>query len=184
MSVTLLSARPDLDEDSFERIMRAHMTAKQLAGEDLPALYRKYGHDKFNLNDRGYLSARPSARTVDGRVHGQEPRRDAVADPARQQVMSASTCTGGCSAPHSKYGQDKPHPHAAGAGGLPAHREALAAARLSVRFADAFLCHRDRRVRRPPGRARRGTGGHHPERRHGDADRDRAQPGLRRQYPL
>ncbi|CAG9183024.1 hypothetical protein LMG23994_05044 [Cupriavidus pinatubonensis] len=56
MSVALLSARPDLDEESFVRIMRSRMSEKQLAGEDLPALYRKYGHDKFNLNDRGYLS--------------------------------------------------------------------------------------------------------------------------------
>ncbi len=56
LSVTLLSARPDLDEGSFIRIMRSRLTDKQLAGEDLPALYRKYGHDKFNLNDRGYLS--------------------------------------------------------------------------------------------------------------------------------
>ncbi|WP_439672945.1 transglycosylase domain-containing protein (plasmid) [Cupriavidus necator] len=56
MSVTLLSARPELDEESFIRIMRSRLSDKQLAGEDLPALYRKYGHDKFNLNDRGYLS--------------------------------------------------------------------------------------------------------------------------------
>ncbi|WP_432260199.1 transglycosylase domain-containing protein [Cupriavidus sp. TMH.W2] len=56
LSVTLLSVRPDLDEESFIRIMRSRLTDKRLAGEDLPALYRKYGHDKFNLNDRGYLS--------------------------------------------------------------------------------------------------------------------------------
>ncbi|WP_062804569.1 transglycosylase domain-containing protein [Cupriavidus necator] len=56
MSVTLLSARPHLDEDSYIRIMRARLGDKQLAGEDLSALYRKYGKDKFNLNDRGYLS--------------------------------------------------------------------------------------------------------------------------------
>ncbi|MGY2488798.1 transglycosylase domain-containing protein [Cupriavidus sp. CP313] len=56
MSVTLLSARPYLDEESYVRIMRARLGDKQLAKEDLPALYRKYGKDKFNLNDRGYLS--------------------------------------------------------------------------------------------------------------------------------
>ncbi|MCY1227880.1 hypothetical protein D9M72_401710 [compost metagenome] len=56
MSVTLLSARPTLDEESYVRIMRARLGDKQLAKEDLPALYRKYGKDKFNLNDRGYLS--------------------------------------------------------------------------------------------------------------------------------
>ncbi|RDK05644.1 transglycosylase domain-containing protein [Cupriavidus lacunae] len=56
MSVTLLSARPTLDEESYIRIMRARLGDKQLAKEDLPALYRKYGKDKFNLNDRGYLS--------------------------------------------------------------------------------------------------------------------------------
>ncbi len=56
MSVTLLSARPHLDEESYVRIMRARLGDKQLAKEDLAALYRKYGKDKFNLNDRGYLS--------------------------------------------------------------------------------------------------------------------------------
>jgi len=56
MSVTLLSARPHLDEESYVRIMRARLGDKQLVKEDLPALYRKYGKDKFNLNDRGYLS--------------------------------------------------------------------------------------------------------------------------------
>ncbi|MBS0341485.1 MAG: transglycosylase domain-containing protein [Proteobacteria bacterium] len=56
LSVALLSARPDLDMDGYIRIMRTRMSARQLAGEDLPALYRKYGYDKFNLNDRGYLS--------------------------------------------------------------------------------------------------------------------------------
>ncbi|KWR74647.1 transglycosylase domain-containing protein [Cupriavidus sp. IDO] len=56
LSVALLSARPDLDEGSYVRIMRSRMTDKQLAGEDLALLYRKYGHDKFSLNDRGYVS--------------------------------------------------------------------------------------------------------------------------------
>ncbi|WP_042880310.1 transglycosylase domain-containing protein [Cupriavidus necator] len=56
MTVTLLSARPYLDEASYIHIMRARLGDKQLAKEDLPALYRKYGKDKFNLNDRGYLS--------------------------------------------------------------------------------------------------------------------------------
>src|SRR5262249_18058622 len=45
-SVALLSVRPGLDEESFTRIMRARLSAKQLADEDLSALYAKYDHDK------------------------------------------------------------------------------------------------------------------------------------------
>jgi membrane peptidoglycan carboxypeptidase len=55
-AVALLSARPELDEESFERIMIGRLTEKKLVDEDLPALYGKYGHDKFHLNDRGYIS--------------------------------------------------------------------------------------------------------------------------------
>jgi len=55
-AVALLSAQPGLDQDSFVRIMTARLGEKKLVDEDLPALYAKYGHDKFDLNDRGYLS--------------------------------------------------------------------------------------------------------------------------------
>jgi len=57
LSVTLLSARPDTDYDTYARIVRARLPKqKQPSDEDLRKLYEKYGHDKFNLNDRGYLS--------------------------------------------------------------------------------------------------------------------------------
>lgn len=57
LSVTLLSARPNTDYDTFASILRARLPKqKQPSDEDLRKLYAKYGHDKFNLNDRGYLS--------------------------------------------------------------------------------------------------------------------------------
>jgi len=105
MSVTLLSARPDLDEDSFVRIMRSHMSAKQLADEDLPALYRKYGHDKFNLNDRGYLSRVHPLELWMVEYLGKHP------DATLSQILRESTAQRQevyrwLFRSHSKYGQD------------------------------------------------------------------------------
>lgn len=56
LSVTLLSVRPHIDFETYARTLRRWMPKQKLADEDLQALYVKYGHDKFNLNDRGYLS--------------------------------------------------------------------------------------------------------------------------------
>ncbi|MDE4920943.1 MULTISPECIES: transglycosylase domain-containing protein [Cupriavidus] len=58
LSVTLLSARPNTDFETYARTLRQWMPKQKetLSDEDLQALYVKYGHDKFNLNDRGYLS--------------------------------------------------------------------------------------------------------------------------------
>lgn len=57
LSVALLSARPNTDYDTFARTVQARMPkAHKLTDEELEALFAKYGKDKFNLNDRGYLS--------------------------------------------------------------------------------------------------------------------------------
>lgn len=56
LSVALLSARPNTDYETFARTLRQWMPKQKLDDEDLQKLYAKYGHDKFNLNDRGYLS--------------------------------------------------------------------------------------------------------------------------------
>ncbi|WP_423199526.1 MULTISPECIES: transglycosylase domain-containing protein [unclassified Cupriavidus] len=57
LSVSLLSARPNLDYDTFASLVQARMPkAHKLTDEELQTLFVKYGHDKFNLNDRGYLS--------------------------------------------------------------------------------------------------------------------------------
>lgn len=57
LSVTLLSVRPDTDYETFARTLRERLPRKfQPSEEDLQALFVKYGHDKFNLNDRGYIS--------------------------------------------------------------------------------------------------------------------------------
>ena len=56
LAVALLSVEPSLDEAGFARVLRARLPALKLSDEDIDKLYQKYGHDKFNLNDRGYLS--------------------------------------------------------------------------------------------------------------------------------
>lgn len=57
LSVTLLSARPNIDYETFARMLRERLPKKfQPSDEDMQVLFVKYGHDKFNLNDRGYLS--------------------------------------------------------------------------------------------------------------------------------
>ncbi len=56
LSVTLLSARPQTDFDTFAKTLRARLPKQSLDDDELQTLYRKYGHDKFSLNDRGYLS--------------------------------------------------------------------------------------------------------------------------------
>lgn len=57
LSVTLLSVRPDTNYETFARTLREKLPKKfQPSEEDLQALFIKYDHDKFNLNDRGYLS--------------------------------------------------------------------------------------------------------------------------------
>lgn len=57
LSVTLLSARPATDFDTYASLVRARLPKqKQPSEEDLRKLYEQYGKDKFDLNDRGYLS--------------------------------------------------------------------------------------------------------------------------------
>ncbi len=55
-AVIFRSVRPQAGLDEFSRFMTAHLPAAALAREDLGDLYDKYGPDKFNLNDRGYLA--------------------------------------------------------------------------------------------------------------------------------
>lgn len=55
-AVIFRSVRPQAGLDEFTTFMRAHLPAATLARQDLPELYTKYGPDKFDLNDRGYLA--------------------------------------------------------------------------------------------------------------------------------
>ncbi len=55
-AVIFRSVRPSAGLDEFSAFLRAHLPATALAKQDLPSLYAKYGPDKFNLNDRGYLA--------------------------------------------------------------------------------------------------------------------------------
>ncbi len=55
-AVIFRSVRPQASLGEFTAFMRAHLPAAALANEDIQELYAKYGPDKFNLNDRGYLA--------------------------------------------------------------------------------------------------------------------------------
>lgn len=55
-AVIFRSVRPQASLDEFATFMRAHLPAAALANRDLQDMYVKYGPDKFDLNDRGYLA--------------------------------------------------------------------------------------------------------------------------------
>ena len=55
-AVIFRSVRPQADLEAFTVFLRAHLPASVLSREDPAELYCKYGPDKFDLNDRGYLA--------------------------------------------------------------------------------------------------------------------------------
>ncbi len=56
-AVIYRSVRPKASLDQFTAFMKKHLPAGVLTGKNDPAeLYEKYGIDKFNLADRGYLA--------------------------------------------------------------------------------------------------------------------------------
>jgi hypothetical protein len=60
IATILRSVAPDQTQAWFGAHMRAALKgtpAASLSDDDLAKLYRKYGIDKFNLNDRGYIAS-------------------------------------------------------------------------------------------------------------------------------
>jgi len=55
-AVIYRSVRPDASLDQFTAFMKAHLPAGALVREDPAKLYVKFGSEKFNLSDRGYLA--------------------------------------------------------------------------------------------------------------------------------
>ena len=55
-AVIFRSVRPQAGLEDFSAFLRSHLPASALAGSDISEMYSKYGPDKFNLNDRGYLA--------------------------------------------------------------------------------------------------------------------------------
>ncbi len=55
-AVIFRSVRPQASLEEFSAFLRAHLPASALAATDMSELYGKYGPDKFDLNDRGYLA--------------------------------------------------------------------------------------------------------------------------------
>ena len=55
-AVIYRSVRPDAGVESFRAFLKAHLPAYALAHQNVADLYNKYGPDKFDLQDRGYLA--------------------------------------------------------------------------------------------------------------------------------
>ena len=55
-AVIYRSVRPKASVDQFTKFLTAHLPKGALVKEDPAVLYEKYGVDKFNLSDRGYLA--------------------------------------------------------------------------------------------------------------------------------
>ena len=55
-AVIYRSVRPQAGLDEFTKFLKAHLSAAALAKTDPAKLYDKYGPDKFDLADRGYLA--------------------------------------------------------------------------------------------------------------------------------
>lgn len=50
------SVHPDHDAAALKRYLQTYYKAKKLSDKDIDSLYNKYGVDKFNLRDRGYIA--------------------------------------------------------------------------------------------------------------------------------
>jgi len=55
-AVIFRSVRPGANLDQFTKFLESHLPKSALVKEDPATLYDKYGPDKFNLSDRGYLA--------------------------------------------------------------------------------------------------------------------------------
>lgn len=55
-AVIFRSIRPQADKNQFDAFLKVHLPASVLAREDSQELFDKYGPEKFDLNDRGYLA--------------------------------------------------------------------------------------------------------------------------------
>ncbi|HLG99239.1 MAG TPA: transglycosylase domain-containing protein [Bryobacteraceae bacterium] len=55
-AVIFRSVRPQANLDQFTQFLKTHLPKAALIKEDPATLYDKYGPDKFNLSDRGYLA--------------------------------------------------------------------------------------------------------------------------------
>jgi membrane peptidoglycan carboxypeptidase len=55
-AVIFRSVAPEQGLPAFVKFMRAHFPGSTMSDGDLASMYEKYGIDKFNLHDRGYLA--------------------------------------------------------------------------------------------------------------------------------
>ena len=56
VAVIFRSVRPEAGIEAFSTFLTVHVPSAMLQDQDLSKLYAKYGPDKFNLSDRGYLA--------------------------------------------------------------------------------------------------------------------------------
>ena len=162
-AVIFRSVRPEAGREQFNAFLAAHFPAEELDNPKLGDLYAKYGPDKFNLQDRGYLARVHPLELwlLNYREHHPQATLaeiDAKSSDERQQVY--------------QWLFKSPYKHRAGQTDrdsvgirlVRANHQGLAAAWVSLRFAGSFLCNGNRRL----GRHARGlvqAGRHYFERR-------------------
>jgi membrane peptidoglycan carboxypeptidase len=56
LATVFRSVRPNADVTAFKAFMRQRLPDTRLDDDDLAGLYAKYGVDRFNLHDRGYIA--------------------------------------------------------------------------------------------------------------------------------
>lgn len=56
LAVIFRSVKPEAGVEQFAAFLKAHPTGIAVAPGEVEDLYKEYGPDKFNLNDRGYLA--------------------------------------------------------------------------------------------------------------------------------
>ncbi len=95
-AVIFRSVRPQAGLGEFTTFMHAHLPAGALANQDMQELYAKYGPDKFNLNDRGYLAHVHPLELWLLHYREQHPGRD-LKKPSPTVLRSGRKCMSGCS---------------------------------------------------------------------------------------
>ena len=182
LATAFLSVKPKASLAEFTQFMSDRLPKAELSNQILERLFDKYAKDKWNLADRGYIAGVHPLQLwlVEYLQDHPEAKRSEVLAGQRRRA-AGNLCMAVQDQPQAGAGH--PHPHPDGSRSLPAHPQVLGAAWLPVRQPDAFLCDRDRQLRRPSRRAGR-PDGHHRLRRHPGPDAARRAHALRDRHAL
>ncbi len=118
LSVTLLSARPATDFDTYETLVRARLPKQTAAVRRGPAqALRKVREGQVRPERPGLPVAHPSAGTVDGGISRQPSRRHPDRGAQGQRGRAAIRLQVAVQDPQQARA-GRPHPHAVGEGGV------------------------------------------------------------------